>query len=206
MTEIDTVQDKYQKLLSITDKGFDAFLYDCDGTLADNMQAHKDAYVKIAREYGIKLDDSIIDELAGWPTVDVAKEISARYNVPFDPKEFAEAKSEIFYQEYIDHTKPIEFVANHLLNHAGKVKIAVVSGGRRKTVQRTLKTLGLWDKVEVFVGAGDTPNGKPSPEPFLLAAQQLGVEPAKCLVFEDGDPGVQGAIAAGMHWVRIDQI
>lgn len=206
MTEIDSVQDKYEKLVSITDQGFEAFLYDCDGTLADNMQAHKDAYVKIASEYGIDLDDSIIDELAGWPTIAVAKEISSRYKVTFDPVEFAEAKSEIFYKDYIDHTKPIEFVANHLINHAGKVKIAVVSGGRRKTVQRTLKTLGLWDKVEVFVGAGDTPNGKPSPEPFLLAAQQLGVEPAKCMVFEDGDPGVQGAIAAGMKWVRIDLI
>lgn len=206
MSELEIVNDKYEKLLSITDKGFKAFLYDCDGTLADNMQAHKDSYVKIAATYGIDLDDAIIDELAGWPTIVVAKEISNRYNVPFDPVEFAEAKSEIFYKDYIDHTKPIDFVANHLIAHAGKIKIGVVSGGRRKTVQRTLETLGLWDKVEVFVGAGDTPNGKPSPEPFLLAAEQLGVEPEYCMVFEDGDAGVQAAIAAGMQWVRIDKI
>ncbi|MNL65164.1 Fructose-1-phosphate phosphatase YqaB [compost metagenome] len=54
--------------------------------------------------------------------------------------------------------------------------------------------------------AGDTPNGKPSPEPFLLAAEKLQVDPAKCLVYEDGIPGVQGALAAGMGAVRIDQL
>jgi len=58
--------------------------------------------------------------------------------------------------------------------------------------------------VEVIVGAGDTQRGKPYPDPFLAAAEQLGVEPAKCMVFEDGQPGVDAAIAAGMQWVRID--
>lgn len=70
----------------------------------------------------------------------------------------------------------------------------------------TLDVIGLTDKFETLVCAGDTPLGKPSPQPFLLAAKNLGVDPTECLVFEDGDPGVQGAIAAGMGWVRVDQI
>jgi len=61
-------------------------------------------------------------------------------------------------------------------------------------------------KYETLVCAGDTPEGKPSPQPFLLAAEHLNVDPIDCLVFEDGDPGVQGAISAGMAWVRIDQM
>jgi len=197
---------KYEKLLAITNKGFKAFLYDCDGTLADNMQAHKEAYVKVASTYGIELDAAIIDELAGWPTVVVTQEISNRYQVPFDAAKFADEKSTVFYNEYISETQPIDFVAQHLLNHVGKVKIGVVSGGSRRTVQRTLETLGLWDKIEVLVGSGDTKLGKPYPDPFLLAAEQLGVNPGDCLVFEDGAAGVEAAIAAGMQWVRIDHI
>ncbi|WP_400262907.1 HAD family hydrolase [Sphingobacterium sp. SG20118] len=70
----------------------------------------------------------------------------------------------------------------------------------------TLTVLGVLDKLETLVCAGDTPLGKPSPQPFILAAERLQIEPAKCLVYEDGIPGVQGAIAAGMGAVRIDQI
>ena len=59
---------------------------------------------------------------------------------------------------------------------------------------------------EVMVCAGETERGKPYPDPFLAAAEQLGVDPARCMVFEDGDAGVQSAIAAGMKWVRVDQL
>jgi HAD superfamily hydrolase (TIGR01509 family) len=86
------------------------------------------------------------------------------------------------------------------------VRIGVVSGGRRTTVTRTLTVLGVLPLVEVMVCAGETPHGKPYPDPFLAAASTLGVDPARCMVFEDGDPGVQAAIAAGMKWVRVDQI
>ena len=57
-----------------------------------------------------------------------------------------------------------------------------------------------------LVCAGETERGKPYPDPFLMAAEKLGVKPEECFVFEDGDPGVQAAKAAGMQWVRVDQI
>ena len=197
-------ESKYEALLKLTSGDFQAFLYDCDGTLADNMQAHKDAYVQIAAEHGLDLDDSIIGEFAGLPTVLVVGEINKRYHTNFDPVAFAEAKSAVFYKDHLTHTKPIDFVVDHLLAHAGKIKIGVVSGGRRQTVTKTLEVLGILKQVEVLVCAGETPNGKPFPDPFLLAAEKLGVDPAYCMVFEDGDAGVTAAETAGMQWVRID--
>jgi HAD superfamily hydrolase (TIGR01509 family) len=86
------------------------------------------------------------------------------------------------------------------------VRIAVVSGGSRTTISKTLRLLGISKLVEVLVCAGETPHGKPHPDPFLYAAEQFGVEPSKCLVFEDGDPGVRAAKAAGMRWIRIDHV
>lgn len=196
---------KLQALTKLTE-GYDAFLYDCDGTLADNMQAHKDSYVKVAANLGLEMDPAIIDEFAGLPTVLVVDEINKRYGTQFEPKEFATTKSRLFIEEYIEHTKPIDFVVDHLKEHAGKVRIAVVSGGSRKTVSKTLTVLGILDKIEVMVCAGETPNGKPFPDPFLKAAEELGIAPERCFVFEDGDAGVQAAIAAGMKWVRIDKV
>lgn len=202
-----TIADKLDALTRISGKkNYAAFLYDCDGTLADNMEAHKAAYAEAAQRYGLELDTAIIDELAGWPTVLIAEEINRRYGSNLPARDFAMEKSTIFIEKYISHTIPIAFVVEHLKSHLGKVRIGVVSGGSRGTVSKTLTVIGLLDVIETLVCAGDTARGKPYPDPFLLAAHQLGVDPAHCLVFEDGDPGVQGAIAAGMDWVRIDQV
>ncbi len=196
---------KLHKLNAITHGDYQAFLYDCDGTLADNMAAHKLAYQEVAARYGINLDVSIIDETLGWPTVVVAKEISRRYGVPL-PDTFASEKSAVFINKHIQHTQPVQHVVAHLKQHAGRVKIGVVSGGSRTTVSKTLAVLGLTDFIDVLVCSGETAQGKPAPDPFLQAAALLNVAPHQCFVFEDGDPGVKAAEAAGMPWIRIDQI
>ncbi len=201
----ETELQKLEKLREII-KPFKALLFDVDGTLADNMHAHKAAYVATAQEYGIDLDDNLIDETAGWPTIAVAEEIAKRYHTPLDSEKFAKRKSAIFIERYIQHTKPIKFVRELLVENMDKKKIGIVSGGSRSTLQITLRVIHVHDKYETMVCAGDTPEGKPSPAPFLLCAEQLGVAPQDCIVFEDGDPGVQGAINAGMGWVRIDQL
>jgi len=199
-------EEKLAKLNGLTKGKYKAFLYDCDGTLADNMGAHKAAFVKVAASHNIDLDDSIIDELAGWPTVLVVEEICKRYAVTLDITDFAQSKSKLFVEEFIAETLPIPFVVEHLRQHAGEIKIGVVTGGSRSTVTKTLSILGIDHLIEVLVCAGETPNGKPFPDPFLFAARQLGVEPKDCMVFEDGDPGVQAAITAGMDWIRVDQL
>jgi HAD superfamily hydrolase (TIGR01509 family) len=83
--------------------------------------------------------------------------------------------------------------------------MAVVSGSTRESVTKSLEVLGLRDKFQVLVCAGDYTRAKPDPEPFLLAAEKLNVPPASCLVFEDTDMGIQAATAAGMQSVRILQ-
>lgn len=198
--------EKLEKLLALSAGDYKAFLYDCDGTLADNMHSHKAAFVKVASNYNIDFDETIIDELAGWPTVLIAKEIMRRYNVEFDPEEFARQKSSVYVEEFIQQTQPISFVVDHLKQSHGRVKIGVVSGGSRSTVGKTLKTIGVDGYLDVLVCAGETEHGKPFPDPFLAAAKQLGVTPAECLVFEDGDPGVQAAESAGMKWIRVDKL
>jgi HAD superfamily hydrolase (TIGR01509 family) len=198
--------DKLTILTNLSNGDFEAFLYDCDGTLADNMGAHKASYRAVATTYGFELDDTIIDELAGFPILQVAQEIKKRYKADFDAAVFAQQKIMLFEGSFIEETRPIKFVVDHLKAHAGKVRIAVVSGGSRATISKTLMLLGINKLVEVLVCAGETPRGKPYPDPFLHAAQQFGIEPSKCLVFEDGDPGVRAAKAAGMQWIRIDQL
>lgn len=200
-----SVSNKVAKLQEISER-YDALLYDVDGTLADNIHAHKAAYKATSAEYGVDLDTDLIDETAGWPTVAVAEVIARRYGTIFDFQIFAKRKSAIFIERYIQQTQPVEHVVQHLFQNANKKKIGIVSGGSRSTLNITLDVIKVKGLYQAMVCAGDTPKGKPSPQPFLLAAEQLDIAPEKCLVLEDGDPGVQGAIAAGMGWVRIDQL
>ncbi|MFD1164968.1 HAD family hydrolase [Sphingobacterium daejeonense] len=200
--------ENYQKYLRLKELAnpYKALLFDVDGTLADNMLAHKAAYVATAKEHGIILNPDLIDETAGWPTIAVADEISNRYKVSLDKYDFAKRKSSIFIEQFIQKTKPVDFVRQILYDFSESRKIGIVSGGTRSTLNITLEVIQVLGRYETLVCAGDTPEGKPSPQPFLLAAKQLEVDPSECLVFEDGDPGVQAAISAGMSWVRIDQI
>src|SRR5690606_25208798 len=174
-------QKKFE-ILQEKSKPFKALLYDVDGTLADNMHAHKAAYIAAAGEYDIDLNADIVEELAGWPTVDVAAEISKRYRKDIDVLTFAKRKSTIFIERFIRQTQPVDYVLQHLLDNVGKKKIGIVSGGSRSTLSITLDVINVTGKFETLVCAGDTPEGKPSPQPFLLAAQQLNVAPADCLV------------------------
>lgn len=200
------MNEKLETLQQLSQGPYKAFLYDCDGTLADNMHSHKAAFVKVAAQYDIVLDEAIVDELAGWPTPLVAQEIARRYKTVFDNDEFAREKSKLYLEEFIDSTRPIAFVVEHLKQNREKVKIGVVSGGSRSTVSKTLHVIGVDRYLDVLVCAGETKRGKPYPDPFLAAAAHLGVQPEECLVFEDGDPGVQAAERAGMKWIRVDKI
>ncbi|AEV97655.1 HAD-superfamily hydrolase, subfamily IA, variant 3 [Niastella koreensis GR20-10] len=206
MNSATTLKKKQTILTELSNGDFDAFLYDCDGTLADNMEGHKASYRAAALMYGFELDDTIIDELAGWPIIQVAEEIRKKYGASYNPEVFAQLKNMLYEDTFIQETKPIDFVVAHLKAHAGRVRIGVVSGGSQVSVSRTLQQLGITKLVEVLVCAGDTARGKPYPDPFLYAAKQLGVAPTRCLVFEDGNPGVQAAVAAGMQWIRIDHV
>ncbi len=99
--------------------------------------------------------------------------------------------------------KAIAEVVEHIEAQHRRIPFAVVSGGTREAVVASLTAVNLLDKFDVFVCAGDYKKGKPDPEPFLLAAEKLGVNPKDCLVFEDTEMGIQAATAAGMASVRV---
>ena len=81
--------------------------------------------------------------------------------------------------------------------------MAVVTGSTRHVVTKTLEALGLSQIFPVVICADDVKNPKPAPDTFLMAAQELKVDPKTCVVFEDADPGIQGAKAAGMDIVDV---
>lgn len=125
-----------------------------------------------------------------------------RFGTSLDPQAIAQARLDYFF-EHLDTLQPIGPVIDVARAHLGKKRMAVASGSERSVVVRELEHLGLTEWFPVVVTASDVARGKPHPDLFLKAAEELGVEPARCLVFEDGRNGIVAATAAGMSSVYI---
>jgi HAD superfamily hydrolase (TIGR01509 family) len=128
--------------------------------------------------------------------------LNAEHGLAMPVEETAHRKEALFV-ELLGELEPIPEVLEHIRRMHGVIPFAVVSGSPRDSVVRSLEALGVLDLFETLVCAGDYSRGKPDPEPFLLAAQRLGVRPEDCLVFEDAELGIQAATAAGMASVKI---
>lgn len=177
--------------------GTAALLFDCDGTLADTMPLHYEAWHATLLEHGIDCPRSFVDEHAGVPTALIVEEVNQKWSVQLDPVAI-EAEKEARFEERLHQAKAIEEVLATAHAWHGKLPMAVVSGGTRKLVSATLETIGATDLFSVMVTSDDPVKPKPAPDIFLEAARQLGVPPEKCHVFEDGDPGIVAAEQAGM--------
>jgi HAD superfamily hydrolase (TIGR01509 family) len=83
---------------------------------------------------------------------------------------------------------------------------AIATSSSHRTVERHLTAHGLSGRFDVIVGHGDCENGKPAPDPFLKAAERLGIEPTLCLALEDSHNGVRSASAAGMMSLMVPDL
>ena len=181
---------------------FKAYLFDCDGTVADSMPLHYIAWKKALAEWGCPFDEELFYTWGGKPPVEIVAALNQVHGLKMPVEELAERK-ENFYYEQLPHLQPVPEVLEHIEAQYGKIPFAIVSGSSRESVIKSLTTIGLLDRFDVLVGSDDYENSKPAPDAYLLAASHLGIAPKDCLVFEDTEMGIQAATAAGMASVKI---
>ena len=175
-----------------------ALIFDLDGTLADTMPTHFKAFQTVLSRYGVQFDQELMDSLAGVPTLPQMRLIREKFNPDgFIPEKVAVEK-EVEFLNSIKEMKTVQPVYYILLEYQGKMPIGCGTGGEREIAMQTLEVINATDKVMVLVSSDDVTHGKPHPETFLKVAQALGVDPKYCQVFEDGEPGIIAAKAAGM--------
>ena len=188
--------------MKIPEGDFAAYIFDCDGTLADTMPLHYKAWCAALHEHKCDFPEALFYELGGMPTEKIVELLNQRHGYALPPVETARQKGEYFLS-MLTEIEPIEPVVAIVREVSGRLPMAVASGGHRQVVTRTLAALGLLEKFTVIVCSEDYARGKPFPDPFLVAAQCLGVDPSRCLVFEDTHIGEEAARAAGMKSVLV---
>jgi HAD superfamily hydrolase (TIGR01509 family) len=188
--------------LAIPEGPFHAYLFDCDGTIADSMPLHYKAWCQALGEWNCVFPEQDFYAWGGVPVRQIIERLAREQGLELPVVELAERKESLYYSRLAE-LMPVHEVVEHIHAQHGRLPMAVVSGSTRECVEKSLEALGLLDRFDTVVCEGDYENSKPHPEPFLTAAARLGVDPASCLVFEDTDLGIAAAEAAGMAWVRI---
>ena len=183
--------------------GVEAVLFDMDGTLVltedrtDQAMAallaglgQDPAAIDLTRFHGVTWEASVAWLTERWPAMEgraTAAELQRR-----------------FHETFVDAPPPpVPGARAAMVAAAAVVPTAIVTSSNRETMTLVCGQLDLHGLLSATVGAEDCSRSKPDPQPFLIAAERLGVDPRRCLVFEDSAVGVRAAKAAGASVIAI---
>ena len=170
-------------------------IFDCDGTIANNMDIHINAWFKVLESKNIVLSTNNLSHYHGLPSEAILKDLCdlSDEEIPIVANEL---RDETF--KLLDDTKPIELIVDLIKYYYNKIPMLVISGGKSKNVIRTLEILGIDDCFDEIITADDAHPSKNTTEAFTLLAEKYCLKPEECHVFEDGVPGLINALKSGM--------
>ena len=176
-----------------------ALLFDMDGTLIDSGAAVARIWTIFATRFGLDIDELLRTSHG----VQMIQTIRANAPAGTDVEAVARELGSLELAD-ADDILPIPG-APELLEAVGSSPHALVTSASRELAIVRMAQAGL-ALPSVVVAAEDVTRGKPRPDPYLLAAERLGVAPADCVVFEDADAGIRSGLAAGMRVVVVGDL
>ena len=179
-----------------------ALIFDCDGTLADTMPLHWLAWQTITSRHNVIFPEDRFYALGGVPSRHILQMLREEQRLLIDPIAVSREKEEE-YLKLMAQVGPIHEVVEIAKDHAGKLPMAVASGGTRPVIEKVLRHLNIQDLFGAVVTSEDVVHQKPAPDIFLEAARRLGVCPEDCRAYEDTDIGLTAIRTAGMDAVDV---
>jgi HAD superfamily hydrolase (TIGR01509 family) len=176
---------------------FDLIIFDCDGVLVDSEVISCRAHAEILTRHGYPITpDRVFDRFLGrsmrQTTIEVEAELGRSLPDDFQTQVYAEV-FRLFAASFQATPHIDEALA------AIALPVCVASSGPPEKISASLNRVGLYDRFAPHIfSAVQVRNGKPAPDLFLFAAEQMRTRPERCLVIEDSPAGISGALAAGM--------
>jgi sugar-phosphatase len=173
----------------------DAILFDLDGVLIDSTACIIHHWQKWAEQHNLDLN-KIMQVMHGRPTLETMRLVAPHLPVEAEARRFEAAEAlDSAGVEKIDG-------ATRLLKLLPPDAWAIVTSGTRGVATARIRYTGLPTPI-ILITADDVTQGKPSPEPYLLAAKKFGLAPDQCVVIEDSPAGISAAHAAGMRAIAV---
>ncbi len=183
-----------------------ALIYDLDGVLLDTEPFYTKVTQEIVARYGKKFDWSIKSNMIGKPSLESARYLVAALELPIAPEEYLTLRTKRLEELFRDSpSRPGAERFTREMARRGAVQ-AVATSSEKRLFEIKISRHREWFSLFRAVVTGDDPrvrSGKPAPDIFLRAAEDLDVDPEDCVVFEDAPSGVEAALAAGMQVVAI---
>lgn len=180
-----------------------AFIFDMDGVLVDSNPTHKIALQQFCRAHGFELtEEQLREKIYGRTNRDWLVNLFG--DLPETTiRKYADEKEALFRKLYTD-IKPLDGLLGFLTKmEALRIPRAIATSAPRANVDFTLLHTGIERFFPTILDDSFVTRGKPDPEIYLKSAAALGIDPARCVVFEDSLSGVKAGRAAGCKVVGL---
>ena len=182
-----------------------AVIFDLDGTLVDSMWMWKAIDIEYLGRYGFDLPPTLQKDIEGMSFSETAVYFKETFQIPESLDEIKVTWNQMAYDKYTKEVSlkkgAMEFLVHCKVND---IKIGIATSNSRELVEATLEALGIRDYFGCVMTSCDVAKGKPAPDVYLETAKILGVEPSKCLVFEDIEMGILAGKNAGMEVCAVE--
>ena len=185
--------------------GKKALIFDMDGSLVDSMWVWKDIDVEYLSKFGYTIPNDLQKNIEGKSFTETAVYFKERFSIPDSVEEIKADWRQMAWDMYRTRVMP-KPGAVALLDYCKRkgIKLGIATSNSREIVNMLLEERGLTDYFSCIMTSCEAKKGKPAPDIYLLTAEQLGVEPADCLVFEDIIYGIQAGKSAGMQVCAVE--
>lgn len=183
------------------------FLFDLDGVIVETAIFHYRAWKRMANELGFDISEEFNETLKGVSRVESLERILKHGGISIsevDREKYMQLKNE-WYLEMVSQMTTNDILEGipAFFEEIKKTDIKIGLGSVSKNAKMILEKVGLIDQFDVIIDGTKISKGKPDPEVFIKGAEDLGLQPTECIVFEDAVAGIEAAINAGMKTVGI---
>lgn len=180
-------------------------IFDLDGTLVDSMWVWSQIDVDYLKIKGYSMPENLRNEISHLSFSQTAAYFKEKFNIDDSIETISKDWHDMAFNHYSNNVK-LKLGVKDFLNNlkSFKIKIALATSNSVPLLEACLKNNGIYDYFDSITTTDEVSNGKDSPDVYLLAANKLGINPKDCLVFEDILPAVQGAKAANMKVIAVE--